>query len=75
VTEFRLLWKEAVPWLLKMQTVAGKPTTDFQAVREEYMVCRDAPGRHSPFIESRAASPDPWPAPNEGSIPVRSQVR
>ena len=73
MVEFRLLWKEKVPWLLAMQTFAGKPSTDFQTVREEFLVCRDSPGRFSPFIELREASPDPWPAPKEGSIPpIRS---
>jgi hypothetical protein len=67
--EFRLLWKEKVAGLLAMQTFATEPTTDFASVREDYMACRAAPGRYSPFIETREASNELWPAPGEGSIP------
>jgi hypothetical protein len=67
--EFRLLWKEKIPGLLAMQTFAGRVTTDFTAVREEYLARFAAPGCYSPFIELREASADPWPAPGEGSIP------
>ena len=69
MVEFRLLWKEKVPLLLAMQTFAGIVTTDLATVREEYLACRAAPGRYSPFIETREASNELWPAPGEGSIP------
>ena len=67
--EFRLLWKEKVAGLLAMQTFTTTPTTDFAVVREDYMACRAHPTRYSPFIETREASNEPWPAPGEGSIP------